>query len=168
MKEKYSDVTTLYSAAQFFSSFMTSLLVSTVQLSLHVVNIWLLGISFTSAFLTSLALKLQCSELSESSVYPPHTNWRPFLMLTLIFRSMLDLKMLSEAKSLCQNKLTQPFITSAFNETENSAVPPVGRYNTCRGFSFWRRCGETWVELGRSCLIESRGQFKHEGHLTLL
>lgn len=39
MKEKYSDVTTLYIAAQFFSSFMTSLLVSTVQLSLNVVNI---------------------------------------------------------------------------------------------------------------------------------
>lgn len=44
--------------------------------------------------------------------------------------------MLTAAKSSSPNKLTQPFITSAFKKTEKSAVPPVGGYNTCQGLAF--------------------------------
>lgn len=98
----------------------TSFLVNTVQLSSHIINIVLLEETF---FTSALKLKLQSSEQSKSSADVPSDNSDGH---TLIFRSMLDLKMLNEAESLKQNTLTQLSITCAFNETENSTMPPVG------------------------------------------
>lgn len=61
----------------------------------------------------------------------------------------VHLKMLSEAKTLDQNKLSQRSITSAFNEAEGSAMPPVGRYTMSKALLlkevWWDMSGAQWV-----------------------
>ena len=69
-------------------------------------------------------------------------GWQPS-MVPLIFRSIFDLETLNEAKSLNQKELTQLSTAPSVNETENSAMSPLGRHNARQRFSYWRRFGRT-------------------------